>query len=139
MFLSMEPKITVKQVKVELRLQHLQLNPVKVGLRAHFQLFTQKLELRLRLLQPTPVEVGLRLLLARIPLPATSPLSNARIPLTAASPLSNAKIPPTAASPLSHLEAPMILLLTSVITSLNITKNNFCQISERYFTELIMT
>ena len=126
MFLSMEPKITVKQVKVELRLQHLQLNPVKVGLRAHFQLFTQKLELRLRLLQPILVEVGFRLLLALIPLTAANPLSNARSPLTAA-------------SPLSHLEAPMILLLTSVITSLNITKNNFCQKSEKYFTELIMT
>ena len=105
--------MTVKQVKVELRLQHLQLNPVKVGLRAHFQLFPQKLELRLRLLQPIPVEVGLRLLLVRIL--------------------------PTAASPLSHLEAPMILLLTTVTTSLNITKNNSCQKSERYFTELIMT
>ncbi len=43
-FLSMEPQKTVKQVKVELRIQHSQLNPVKIGLSPHFQLFTQKLE-----------------------------------------------------------------------------------------------
>ena len=104
-FLSMEPKKTVNQVKLELSLQYPLPNQVKLRLRLHFLLFKQfkielslqyliftqaklelslqyllfnqvKLELRLRCLQLIQVELELRLLLVRTPLYVANPHSN---------------------------------------------------------------